>query len=77
MFVKKSLNPNKRRGKKTRKRSSKREVQDFFACLVVVVVVDLAGRPHFFIRVVMGFAIGGAILIEKKVTVGFSEFFLR
>ena len=47
-------------------------------------VVDLAGRPRFFIRAVIGLgisrvvglAIGGAVLIGTDVAIGFSELFL-
>ena len=60
-----------------RKRSSKREVQDFFARLVVVV---LACRPRFFVGAAMGLAIseamglaiGGAVSMGTDVAVGFS-----
>ena len=37
----------------------------------MVIMIDLAGRLCFFIRAVVGLAIGGAVLIERKVAVSF------
>ena len=38
----------------------------------MVVVVDLAGRSHFFVGAAVGLAIGRAVSIETDVAVGFS-----
>ena len=70
-------------GDKNRKRLSGRKVYDFFACLAVVVVI-LAGQPHFFIGATVGFAIGkvvglvigGVVLMETDIAVNFSGLFL-
>ena len=65
---------------KNQKRSSRKEVYDFFARLVVVIVVDLAGLLRYFVRAIVdltiGLANGGAVLTEKEVAVGFSKLFL-
>ena len=42
----------------------------------MVVVVDLAGQPRFFVGAVVGFAIDGVILTEREVAVSFSKLFL-
>ena len=47
-------------------------------------MINLAGRPHFFVRAAMGLgiekavnlAIGKAILTETDITISFSELFL-
>ena len=57
------------------KGSSKKEVYNFFACLVMV-VIDLGGRPHFFNGAVVGLAISGALLMGREIVVGFFELFL-
>ena len=61
------------------KGSSRREVKDFFARLVVV-VVDLVGRPRFFVEAIVSLAIGRVVYLvigeavstETDVAVGFS-----
>ena len=58
-------------GKKNRKRLSKREVLDFLACLVVLVVVDLVDQPHLFVEAAVGLAIGRAVLTERNITFNF------
>ena len=54
-------------------RSNRKEVQDLFVCLLVVMnpagwpyflvraVMGPASRPHFFVRAVVGLAIGGVV----------------
>ena len=42
----------------------------------MVVVVDLASQPHFFIRAAMSLATGRAILMEREIAVGFFGLFL-
>ena len=54
---------------------SRREIYNFFACLVVV-VVNLINQSHFFIKAVVGLAISRAILTGKKVVIEFSRLFL-
>ena len=39
-------------------------------------MIDLAGLSRFFVGVNMGLTIGGAILMEKEVVIGFFEMFL-
>ena len=58
-----------------RKRSSKREVLDFFA-YVVIVMIDLAGQPRFFVRIAICLVIDRAVSIEKKVAINFFGLFL-
>ena len=38
--------------------------------------MDLAGRPRFFIRAAVGYAISGAVLTGRKVADGLSGLFL-
>ena len=61
---------------KNRKESSKREVEDFFACLVVVVVINLVGQARFFIGAAIDLAISGAISTGREIVIGFSGLFL-
>ena len=69
--------------RKTGKKSSRRKVLNFFACLLVV--MDLTSWPRFFVGAVIGpiswplfvgtfvgLAIGRAILTGREVAVGFS-----
>ena len=42
----------------------------------MVVIIDLAGQSHFFIGVAIRLTINEAILIGKKVAVGFFRLFL-
>ena len=74
--------------RKTKRGSSRREVSDFIAHLVVVVdlasrprffvgaTVGLLDRPHFSVRAIIGFIvglpIGRAVSTEVNVAVGFS-----
>ena len=71
--------------RKTKKRSNRSEFKDFFARLLIV-VMNLAGRPSFFVGAaispaswlcfvgaLVALAIGRAVLMGKKVTVGFSR----
>ena len=70
-------------GEENRKRLSKREVLDFFACLLIM-VVNLAGQSHFFVRIAISLAFGGTmgliideiVSMEINITVGFFELFL-
>ena len=41
-----------------------------------MVVVDLVSQPHFFVGVVIGLAIEGAVLTRGEVAVGFLGLFL-
>ena len=61
--------------KENQKILSKRKITDYFSCLVVVMVVDLAGWLHFFVEVVAGLtiylAIDGIVLTRREIAVGF------
>ena len=39
-------------------------------------MIDLASQSHFLAGAIMGFAIGGVILIERESAIGFSKLFL-
>ena len=56
-------------GEKNRKRLSRREILDFFASLVVVVLI---GRPCFFVGAAVSFAINRAVglAIDGAVSTG-------
>ena len=78
MFDEKTSQLWQKTGEENRKRSSKREVQDFFAHLVVVFLAD---RLHFFVGATIsltihgavGLAIGGAITTGIDIAFGFSK----
>ena len=43
---------------------------------MVLVVVNLVSQPYFFVKVTVSFAINKAVLIGKKIAIGFFGLFL-
>ena len=69
MIDEKLSNPSGIAKEENREELSKKKVYDFFAYLVMVKPI---GRPCFrFIRVVIDLAIGGVMLMGRKVAFGF------